>query len=516
MNLLYSFLAVVGWWFLEITPFPATLENDAHGERHQVETMTGGVAVLDFDNDGREDLFFVNGASPDTWRKAGPHHWNRLYRNMGEFRFEDVTARAGLQGDGYDMAAAVGDYNGDGWPDLFVAGVKSSALYRNTGKGSFVKAPLPANTEWSVGGGFYDYDRDGDEDLFVVRYVQYDAKSEPWCGDAKRKIRTYCHPDAYAPVANQLYRNDSGVFVDVSAAAGIAQHKGKGMGVAFADYDRDGWVDIAVTNDALPDFLFRNQGDGSFVERGMEAGVGRNDDGRALSSMGVEFRDLNDDGRPDLFITALANESFPFYRNDGGGFFSDVTYATLIGKATLALSGWGVGAFDFDNDGRKDLFTANGDVNSNTEQFSSRASRQACVMLRQQPDGRFAAETVSDPALHRGAAFADFNNDGRMDVVVSRLQERPLLLRNARPTGNWLRLDLPGASNGSEVVVTAGGRVQHHLLSSAGSYASSSSRIVHVGLGRATVAESVEVRYATGEKRVWQQLAVNKTHQLRR
>jgi hypothetical protein len=475
--------------------------------KHQIETMIGGVAAFDYDGDGLLDLFFTNGAPQADLHKLDPRWWNRLYRNRGNGVFEDVTAKAGVAGDGYSMGAAVADYDNDGHPDLFVAGVGRNILYRNRGDGAFedvtAKAGIHAEP-WSVSAGWFDYDGDGLLDLFVVNYVVWDAKKEPDCRDAHSGERVHCHPDLYTGLANTLYHNNgNGTFTDVSAASGIARYIGKGMGVAFADYDGDGRMDVLVTNDTRPNFLFHNEGNGRFREVGLTAGVAMNDDGRALSSMGVDFRDVDNDGRPDLFLTAIAHETYPLYRNLGKGLFGDFTYRSRVGAATAATTGWGNGIYDFNNDGRKDLFAANGDLNENADAVSGRPARQRNVVLAQRPDGTFDAAAVGPPALYRGTAFGDFDNDGRIDAVVSRLGEEPLVLRNtSAPQNHWLALKLVGRRSnrdgiGAQVRVrTAAGDQWNQVTTSVG-YASASDVRVHFGLGVSTQA-MVEIHWPDG------------------
>jgi hypothetical protein len=478
----------------------APLEHSPTPEKHQIETMPGGVALLDFDNDGRLDIFLTNGAAQPSLQKSGPKFWNRLYRQLPNGQFADVTQQTGVAGEGYSMGVAAADYDQDGWTDLFVTGVGRNLLYRNVNGQRFEQIPFAA-TGWSISAGWFDYDRDGDLDLFVVNYVRYDRAREPFCGDARAGYRTYCHPRYYEPVPNALFRNDNGTFTDVSSASGIGGSPGKGMAVAFADYDGDGFLDVLVTNDTEPNFLFRNRGDGTFVESGMAAGIGLNDDGRALSSMGADFRDLNNDGQPDIFVTALVNETFPLFINLGRGLFADRTYPLRLGVETIAYSGWSAGAFDFDNDGRKDLFCANGDVNDNAERYSGRASRQRNLLLWQQPDGTFRGEPIGEPARYRGAAFGDLDGDGAVDAVVTRLGERPWIWRNPAPRKrNWLRVRAP---LGAQVIVRAriGGRdiVQSNIVTQAVGYASSSEPVAHFGLGDAATAAEVTVRKLTGE-----------------
>jgi hypothetical protein len=472
------------------------------GEKHQIETMPGGVALLDYDSDGLLDIFLSNGAAEPGFDKRDPRYWNRLYRNRGNGVFEDVTERAGVAGVGYSMGVAAGDYDNDGWPDLFVAGVGRNILYRNRGDGTFedVTALAGIRSEtWSIAAGWFDYDGDGLLDLFVVNYVAWDRSKEPSCRDPRTGALLHCHPDLYTGLSDTLYRNNGdGTFTDVSAAAGIRGHTGKGMGVAFADYDGDGRVDILVTNDTQPNFLFHNEGNGRFREAGLTAGIAANDDGRTLSSMGADFRDVDNDGLPDLFLTAIAHETYPLYRNLGKGLFSDFTYRSRVGAATVSTTGWSNGIFDFDNDGRKDLFAANGGLNDNVD-----GARQRCVVLAQRAGGTFDAVAVGAAALHRGAAFGDFDNDGRIDAVIARLGETPLLLRNVTGGGNhWLGLKLVGSRGNRDAIGavvhirTAQGDQWNQVTTSVG-YASSSDLRVHFGLGGETRA-AVEIRWPGG------------------
>jgi curved DNA-binding protein CbpA len=463
--------------------------------------MTGGVAIFDYDNDGLPDLYFVNGADLAKNTKNP----NRLYKNLGNLRFRDVTAEAAAPGQGFDMGVAAADYDNDGHADLFIASLNRNRLYRNLGNGRFADVTAASGLEqtpqrWAVAAGWFDMDNDGDLDLFVVNYVAWDPKTEIACGEP---VRTYCHPKHYAPLANQLFRNDGGKFTDISVPSGIAQHPGKGMGLAFGDRNGDGLLDIFVTNDTEPNFLFQNLGNGRFEEAGGPAGVAFNDDGRALSSMGADFRDFDNDGREDLFLTALTNETFPLFRNDGKR-FEDRTYKSQVGRATLARSGWSAGIFDFDNDGWKDLFAACADVQDNTEKFSGRASRQSNLILRNQRDGTFRAEAIASPALHRGAAFGDLNNDGAIDVVVTRLGETPLLLRGA-PANNWLSVKLKGTKSNRDAIgatlelTTASGKKQFNRVTTAVGYASSSQLPVHFGLGSETGIAALTIRWPSGQ-----------------
>ncbi|HTS63366.1 MAG TPA: CRTAC1 family protein [Candidatus Acidoferrales bacterium] len=485
----------------------AVLHNGATPEKHQIETMAGGVAAFDFDGDGLVDIFVTNGARQPDLTKPDAGWWNRLYRNRGGGRFEDVTARSGLRGAGFSMGAAAADYDNDGRPDLFVAGVKGNHLYRNRGRGVFEDVTEKAGIHgepWSVAGGWFDYDGDGRLDLFVVNYVDWNPAKEPACVDPGSGQRAHCHPRFYQGLPNTLYHNNgNGTFTDVSEAAGIRQHVGKGMGVAFADYDGDGRPDIFVTNDGEPNFLFHNDGNGHFTEVGVRAGVALNDDGRALSSMGVDFRDIDNDGRPDVFLTALVNETYPVYRNLGKGLFADFTYRSRVGAATAQTTGWGNGIYDFNNDGRKDLFSANGDLNDNAEALSGRASRQTNLVLAQLEPGTFEPVPVGPPARYRGAAFADLDNDGRVDAVVARLGEAPLVLLNTSAReSHWLGLKLVGRRGnrdgiGAVVHVKTAAGEQWNQVTTAVGFASSSDVRVHFGLGAARRA-TLDIRWPHG------------------
>jgi hypothetical protein len=476
------------------------LHNAATPEHHQIETMSGGVALFDFDGNGLLDIYLTNGAPQPALVKNDPRWWNRLYRNKGDGTFEDVTAKAGVRGEGYSMGAATADYDNDGHPDLFVAGVGRNILYRNRGDGTFedVTAKSGIHAEpWSVSAGWFDYDGDGRLDLLVVNYVAWDPKTEPACAEPRAGARVHCHPSRYTGLPNTLYHNNGdGTFTDVSESSGIRRYIGKGMGVAFADYDGDGRIDIVVSNDTLPNFLFHNEGGGKFREVGLAAGIAFNDDGRALSSMGVDFRDVDNDGRPDIFLTAIAHETYPLYRNLGKGLFGDFTYRSRVGAATMGTTGWGSGIYDFDNDGRKDLFAANGDLNPDTP-------RQSNTVLVQRADGTFDASTVGPPAFHRGTAFGDLDNDGRVDVVVARLEDKPLVLRNVSGAGNhWLGLKLEGRRSNRDGIgavvhlTTAAGEQWNHVTQAVG-YAGSSDIRVHFGLGAETRA-AVEIRWPSG------------------
>lgn len=479
------------------------LQNGAAGKLRQIETMVSGVVAFDYDSDGRPDLYFVNGA------KKLPADSNRLYRNRGDGTFEDTTAKAGLAGEGFGIAGTAADFDNDGDQDLFVAGVDKNFLYRNRGDGTFEdvteRAGLGIKGAWSVSAGWFDFDADGHLDLFVVHYVQWSPEKDPPCTNGG--VRTYCHPRYYTGLPNQLYRNNgNGTFTDVSRESGIGQHVGKGMGLVFLDFNDDGRMDVFVANDTVPNFLFRNEGGGRFREVAMQAGVGLNEDGRALSSMGVDARDVNNDGREDLWLTANANETFPLFLNLGRGLFSDNTYPSGIGRTSLLFTGWSNGVFDLNNDGLKDLFGACGSIDANTEQFSHRTSKQVNRVLANQGDGKFIDMSGPQrPAMHRGAAFADFDGDGRVDVAVTRIGEPAALLRNTSSSANhWLAIRLRGRTANRDGIGAmirvrgASGAEQWNRVTTAVGYGSSSDRTAHFGMGKDLKAAEIEIRWPGG------------------
>jgi hypothetical protein len=488
--------------------------------KHLIETVPGGVALFDYDGDGRLDVFFTNGAAVPSLEKDSPAHSNRLFRNEGGLRFKDVTEAAGLRGAGYSVAAAVADYDNDGDPDLFVGGVHRQFLYRNVG-GHFEDVAAAAGVgsgQWVVGGAWFDYDRDGWLDLLAVNYTVWTAGFDRFCGDSARGIRVYCHPKWFAPIPLALYRNrGDGTFEDVSARSGLAAHKGRGMAAAVGDFDQDGLPDVYVTNDKLPSFLFRNRGDGTFSENGLLAGVALPEHGQEVSAMGAEARDYDNDGLVDIHVTALAGESFPLFRNVGKGLFQDVTHRSRLAPLVAARSGWGNGLVDLDNDGWKDLFTANSHVNDEIEKFEANAYRLPNSVFRNAGDGSFtdasqASGLASGEARpHRGAAFGDLDGDGRVDVVVSALGAPAELWWNqSSGSGHSLAVRLVGTRSnrdgiGAVVKVTAGSdprwRQQFNLMTTAGGYASSSAGPVHFGTGAATVVQ-VEIRWPGGAVQV--------------
>jgi hypothetical protein len=497
------------------------LENSATPEKQIIETMVGGVAAFDYDGDGWTDIFFSNGAVIPSLRKEAPKYFNRLYRNLGGLRFADVTEQAGLAGSGYSMGVAAADYDNDGHVDLFVAGVRENHLYRNRGDGRFEdvtgKAGLRGGV-WAITGGWLDYNNDGLLDLFVANYLQWSPEKAPFCGDAVRRIRAYCHPRFYEGLPNALYRNrGDGTFEDVSVASGIAAHTGKAMSVSFADYDRDGFVDIFVTNDKIPNFLFHNLGNGRFEEVGLETGAALPGHGGEVSAMGADFRDYDNDGRPDIVFAALAGETFPLLRNVPKVGFVDWGRRSGLDALSFARSGWSPALVDFNNDGWKDLFTSNAHVNDTVESFEATRYRLANSVFAAAGGGRFvdlsgnAGPDFQRPRAHRGAAFADFNHDGRIDVVVSAIGEPAELWENVSPAGNsWLILQLEGSRSnrdgiGAEIRIGE----QQNLMTTAVGYASSSHAGVHFGLGKATAAECLEIRWPSGVRQVLRNVPAN-------
>ncbi len=497
------------------------LENAPTPEKRLIETMPGGVAVFDYDGDGLDDIFFTNGASVPSLMKSAPKFHNHLFRNLGGMKFKDVTAEAGLTGVGYSIGASAADYDNDGQVDLFIAGVNSNHLYHNLGNGKFEDVTSKAGIKsdvWSIAGGWFDYDNDGLLDLFVVNYVKWSPENPPFCGDPAHNIRAYCHPRFFEGLPNTLYHNrGDGTFEDVSVVSGIAAKIGKGMSVAFADYDGDGMTDVFVTNDKQVNFLFHNLGNGKFAEVALEIGAALPDDGRTISGMGTDFRDYDNDGRPDIVLAALAGETFPLFRNEGKHGFRDWTYRSRIGPLTHQLSGWSLGLFDFNNDGWKDLFTANSHVNDTVERFEAAKYKLANSIFANDGDGTFrdvskdAGADFQAAHVHRGAAFADFSRDGKVDVVVSAIGEHAELWENVSPEANtWLILKLRGTRSNRDGMGTRIriGNQYNHMTANAG-YASSSHSGVHFGLGKVRQVDRIEIRWPSGIKQVLTNVSAN-------
>ena len=504
------------------------------------ETMGGGVAIFDADGDGRLDLFFTNGAAltektsanrpPD---KRDPRFWNRLYRNLGNWKFEDMTERAGLAGGRYDFGVAAADYDSDGDTDLFVTGMGGGTLYRNDGRSGFANVTREARASvsgWLSSAAFVDYNGFGNLDLYVGRYVDWTWQNHPECRTTDDTARAYCHPRLYTPIGSALLRNDGGgTFSDVSKVSGIAAHPGKALGVAIHDYDRDGLIDLFVANDSMPQFLFRNTGRGTFEEVATQAGAAYDDDGRTFAGMGTDMADYDNDGWPDVIVTALSLERYALFHALGRGRFEYASHATGVGRATLQRSGWGTKFIDYDNDGRRDLFVAQSHVLDTV----SRARQgfdypQPPLMLRNEgipSKGGASFVDVSPslgpafarPATGRGAAFADLDDDGDIDIVVANLDAAPTLLRNDGGNANhWLMVSLRGTRSNRDgigaivTIVDESGRTQSGVSSTASSYQSASDRRVHFGLGGATIVKRLEVKWPSGAVQVLTDLAADR------
>lgn len=497
------------------------LEHGATPQKHLIETMGGGLAVFDYDGDGRMDIFFANGASLPSLEKSSERFWNRLYRNLGGMRFSDATEPSGLAGEGFCTGATAADYDNDGHQDLFVACFQRNALYRNLGDGTFDNVIGQAgisSDEWSIGGLWLDYDGDGNLDLFVVNYLDWTPAFDTYCGDPRLGVRSYCAPGLFDGFPNRLYRNrGDGTFEDVSRRAGIWDHVGKGMSAVAADADGDGDADIFVTNDKAPNFLFVNQGDGTFEENALFSGVALQDHGRPVSGMGADFSDYDNDGLPDIVFTALSGESFPLFRNTGTGSFRDVTFRSGTGPLTHKLSGWGVALVDFDNDGWKDLFAANSHVNDTVAHFEAASYKLANSIFLNSGDGTFqpvAGSGLDAARAHRGAGFADFDGDGLVDVVVTSLGERAELWRNVTESANrWLGLSLAGTrSNRGGIGARVQVRDQVRYAASSTGYVSSSHAGVRFGVGAWEVVKRAEIRWPSGTLQILENLETNRVH----
>ncbi len=475
------------------------LEHFPAPQKHLPSTMAGGLAVFDFDNDGHVDIFFANGAELPSFRKSGPRFWNRLYRNLGNWQFEDVTERQRLAGEGFAFGAAAGDFDNDGRIDLFVPAIPKSLLYRNTGNG-FEEISQRAgigSDAWPVAGAWLDYDRDGLLDLFVVNYLDWNPGIDRYCGDREKSIRVYCHPSHYAGLSNRLYRNrGNGTFEDVSERTGIGQHMGKGMSAAILDIDSNGWPDIFVTNDTQPNFLFQNTGRGTFKESALQFGVARNDEGRASSSMGVDARDYDNDGLPDIVVTALVGENFQLFRNSGAAAFENRTYSSRLGLTAIQHSGWGVALADLNNDGWKDIFTANSHVTDNVELIRNEQYLDVNTVFLNRGGSFSEAQHIGPRAAHRGVAIADFDNDGRLDALVTVLGGNAELWQNESAAGNWLKVKLEGQAFGARVRLGT----QWQDRTSASGYASSNLDLLHFGLGSMAGDLELEVTWPNGNR----------------
>ena len=504
------------------------------------ETMGAGVGLIDYDSDGRLDIFFTNGARiadpmpkgtlPD---KADPKYWNRLYRQKADGSFEDVTERAGLRGEGYCFGVAVGDYDKDGHPDLFVTRYGGSVLYRNNGNGSFSDVTKTSGVTvdgWPTSAGFFDYDNDGRLDLFVVRYVDWDfEKGSIHCGDTRPGNRSYCHPDNFQSTGSLLFRQKpNGTFEDVSGSSGISSNKGKALGVSFADFDDDGHPDIFVANDNSEQQLFRNKGNGTFENVALASGVAFNENGNRFSGMGVDAADFDNDGKMDVVITVLSNETYPLYRNRSEWFFDYVTQTTGVGQISVLNTGWGVKFLDIDNDGKRDIFAAQGHVMDTIERINTFLKyRQPPLLMRNtgkefQDISMSAGDVFKTGLAARGMASGDLDNDGDTDVVISQTDGPAVILRNdgpkTGPKNHWTGIDLRGkgsAANGEGArvsITSVDGKKQVFDISGSGSYLAANDMRMIAGLGTASGVRRIEVRWPTGKIQMIENPTIDRYH----
>jgi hypothetical protein len=498
-------------------PVDFQLDNSETDLAHAPETMAGGVAIFDYNNDGKLDIFFTNGANINTLQKDSPKYSDRLFENDGHGHFTDVTKKAGLEGSGFDVGVAIGDYDNDGYEDIFVAGVHHNTLYHNNGDGTFTDVSAKAGFNkpdpefgslWSVAAAWVDVNNDGLLDLVVINYLKWDAKTEPDCEVYGH--RDYCHPKMYKPTPSQLYiNNGDGTFRDASVESGLRSHPGKGMGAATADFNLNGKTDFFVTNDKLVNFFYRNKGNGKFDEVAFETNTALREDGVFISGMGVDAKDLDNDGYPDIVLVALDKETFPIYRNSGKGDFEDVTESSGMTRLSMPMAGYSPNIADFDNDGWKDIFVSRGHVQSMKSQPRIEVE-QPNTVFRNLQGMKFSALTAEagftglPPSRHRGSAVGDLNGDGKLDIAVTALDAPAEVWMNDSPDHNhWLELRLEGTKSnrdgiGARIKVVTKKSAQYNQMYTSAGYASSSAGPVHFGLGTDATVELVEIRWPSG------------------
>ena len=504
-------------------------------KKYLPETMGAGAALFDYDNDGRLDIFLVNGAlieepTPKGTipKKTGPEYWNRLYHQKADGTFEDVTQKAGLEGVGYGMGVAAGDYDNDGFEDLYVTAYGGNRLYHNNGDGTFRDVTEKAGvggSGWSSSAAWVDLDNDGFLDLVVLRYLQWDF-DDIWCGEHREGFRAYCHPDYFKAAVPLVYHNNgNGTFTEVAQKIGLAK-PAKGLGIAIADYDRDGHIDLFFANDSMVEHLYHNKGDGTFEEVGLLAGIAADIDGHTYAGMGVDFSDYDNDGWPDIVVTNLANQRYALYHNNGDGTFNYSSPAAGISRMTMTHSGWGVRFFDFDNDGWKDLLIAQGHDLDTIEKTSPNLRYREPMLLARNTGKEFQDVTASagaalgEPYVWRGLATGDLDNDGRLDALVTANDGPVRLLHNETANANhWILLKLTGHKSnrdaiGAAVKITTASGAQYATVTTASSYLSSSDKRVHFGLGKAPVVESIEIRWPSGIVQTLQNVAADRVVQI--
>ena len=508
--------------FVDITPQShVDFKGQAYhtSKKYLIETMGSGVALFDYDNDGRLDIFLVNGASLKEEmakdaipQKAGPKDWNRLYHQKSDGTFEDVTEKAGLQGIGYGMGVAVGDYDNDGYEDLYVTALGGNRLYHNNGNGTFTDVTDASGTGgsgWSTSAAWVDLDNDGLLDLVVLRYLNWDFR-DIYCGEHREGYRAYCHPDTFQAVSPLVFHSDGkGHFTESAAKFGLNK-PGKGLGIAVGDYDRDGKIDIAVANDSMLEFLYHHKPDNTFEEVGLVSEMSVDGDGHTYAGMGIDLADYDNDGWPDLFITDLANQKYALYRNSGDGSFSYDTNLSGVGSMTLLHSGWGTKFFDYDNDGKKDLLIAQGHDMDHIELTAPQLHYREPMLLANNTGKKFqdvssrSGKVFQESWVGRGLAVGDLDNDGKIDAVVTTNDGPAYILHNQTPDKNhWITLSLIGHKSnrdaiGAVVKLTSATGSQFATITTAGSYLSASDKKVHFGIGRDAKIESIEITWPSG------------------